>query len=212
MTDVTHAELGANDGASLVGFKQNLPGAVARTVEAKLQETVSIYDFMTTAEIADNEARTAITSFSTALNLTTAIQNAIYASYAAEQNLYCPAGAAKVTGLEFPTNEVGYDGNPDTWKMFGQGSAQTFARCLWRGTTFVSDSDAPILRYRLRRAQPSGSGNWDVSYIRFQQINAQSTAPVVLIDSMSEYATFPPQSDHDLWRGGRHPRRVSGEG
>lgn len=190
MTDITKEELAADDGASLVGFIQDMPDAVARTVESKLRETVSIFDFMSQAEIADYEARTAETNFSAALDLTTPIQNAIYASYAAEKNLYCPAGAAKVTGLEAPTETALYNDDADTWKMFGQGSVKTYALNFYRGTAFISNTDSPVFRYRQRRPLPVAGGNWDVSFIRFQQLNQESTAPVILIDCMTEYAAF----------------------
>ena len=45
-------------GASLVGFLQNLTGAVLRTVQSKLAEEVSITDFMTAAQVTDYVNRT----------------------------------------------------------------------------------------------------------------------------------------------------------
>src|SRR5437764_484270 len=45
-------------GAAMIGFIQAGVGAVLRTIQDKLRETVSIYDFMTAAEIADAKAYT----------------------------------------------------------------------------------------------------------------------------------------------------------
>lgn len=47
------AQLAASGGSSLVGFLQSGTGAVATTVQSKLRETVSVFDFMTAAQIAD---------------------------------------------------------------------------------------------------------------------------------------------------------------
>ena len=40
-------------GASLIGYMQAGTGAVARSIQSKLRESVSVFDFMTAAEIAD---------------------------------------------------------------------------------------------------------------------------------------------------------------
>ena len=45
MTNVTHAELAASSGSSLIGHIASETGAVARTVQAKLRDTVSVADF-----------------------------------------------------------------------------------------------------------------------------------------------------------------------
>jgi hypothetical protein len=52
--------LAASTGAALVGWIQSVAGAVLRTVADKLTDQVSIFDFMTTAQIADVRAGTAL--------------------------------------------------------------------------------------------------------------------------------------------------------
>lgn len=52
------ATLASAAGAALIGFLQNLAGAVLRTIQSKLQEEVSITDFMTAAQAADYFANT----------------------------------------------------------------------------------------------------------------------------------------------------------
>jgi hypothetical protein len=66
--------LGLSTGASLVGFKQTGTGAVSRTVQSKNEDVVSVFDFMTTAQIADVKAGTAL------LDVTAAIQAAVNAA------------------------------------------------------------------------------------------------------------------------------------
>lgn len=78
----TLAQLAASGGSALVGFLQNGTGAVATTVQTKLREQVSIFDFMSSAEIADVQAG-ALT-----LDITAAFNTAL----AASKNIYFPAG------------------------------------------------------------------------------------------------------------------------
>ena len=47
---LVRSDLAASSGASLVGFIQSVAGAVATAVQAKLQETVSILDFCSSAQ------------------------------------------------------------------------------------------------------------------------------------------------------------------
>lgn len=158
---------------------------------ADLSTHVNLLKFFTTAQRADYLARTAQTSYATALDLSSAIQVAIYTAYAAGRNLFCPAGAAKcVTGLEVPTNSALYEDRGDAWQMVGQGAAQTFVRTTNKGTVFITETDTPVIRYHQRRTMPTAGGNIRVNHIRFEQRNAAATSPVVLWDSMSEYAEF----------------------
>lgn len=61
-------------------------GAVATTVQAKLRESVSVFDFMTAAQVADVEANTA------SIDVTAAIQAAENACSTSGQALWFPAG------------------------------------------------------------------------------------------------------------------------
>jgi len=83
-TPVMHEELAASSGASLVGFSQGGAGAQSRTVQEKLREKVSVFDFLADAQKADVEARTRL------IDVTANIQSAIDASVGRE--LYFPAG------------------------------------------------------------------------------------------------------------------------
>lgn len=87
---VSGGVLGAADNeldAGQVKFTQAGTGAVATTVQSKLRETVSVFDFMTAAQIADVKAGTA------SIDVTAAIQ----AAHAASRQVHYPPGRYKVT-------------------------------------------------------------------------------------------------------------------
>lgn len=86
------ALLAASSGSSLVGHIATGTGAVATTVQNKLREHYSVFDFMTSAQIADVSGRSAT------IDVTTAIQAAIDAvSTAYGGELYFPPGIYLVT-------------------------------------------------------------------------------------------------------------------
>lgn len=78
----------ASKGAALVGYKSPLTGGVGRTVQGKLEDTVSVFDFMTTAQIADVKAGTAL------VDVTSPIQAALDSG---AKKIYFPEGTYKVT-------------------------------------------------------------------------------------------------------------------
>ena len=76
-TDLTfRSDLASESGSGLVGYQPAGTGAVATTVQSKLGETVSVFDFMTAAQIADVKAGTAL--LDTAEAIQAAIDYAIY--------------------------------------------------------------------------------------------------------------------------------------
>lgn len=85
------ASTAAGKGAELVAFKQAGVGAVDRTSLAKMREVVSVFDFMTAAQIADIQAGTL------ALDVTSAIQAAVNSLNTTGGTLYFPRGRYKVT-------------------------------------------------------------------------------------------------------------------
>jgi parallel beta-helix repeat protein len=72
--------------AALVSYNEGGTGAVTTTVQAKLRQYVSVFDFMSTAQIADVQANTAL------VDVTAAIQAAINDA----TNVYFPAGTYRV--------------------------------------------------------------------------------------------------------------------
>lgn len=87
------AELEASGGAALVGYLPAGTGAVETTVQSKLSETVSVFDFMTKAQIADVQARTRL------IDVTVPIQAAIddWLLGDTPKTLVFPSGRYKVT-------------------------------------------------------------------------------------------------------------------
>ena len=85
-TFTTIASLAASSGSALVGFIQAGTGAVARTVQSKIREIVSVKDFGAVGDgVADD---------------TTAIQNALNTG----KKVYVPAGTYLYTAISLPTN------------------------------------------------------------------------------------------------------------
>lgn len=105
-------------GAALVGFLPLGTGAVATTVQSKLRETVSVFDFLTTAQIAD------VRSGSPALDLSTPLAAAA---------TYLAANSTRFK-LVFPSGIYSYSVSPN-WAIGGaQIEAQGEVRLRYTGT------------------------------------------------------------------------------
>ena len=90
------------DGAELVGFLQDATGAVASNVDTKLRERVSLWDFMTAAQIAQAQSAT---SAAGAPDVTAAMQAALtHCATNLGRSLYVPGGGYKCGMVEFDTN------------------------------------------------------------------------------------------------------------
>lgn len=86
----TSAALAASGGAALVGFLQSGAGAVARAVQEKLRDAVCVFDFMTSAQIAD------VQSGAASIDVSPAIQAAWNYSASIGANLSFPSGTYRV--------------------------------------------------------------------------------------------------------------------
>lgn len=87
-TDVTlRSDLTSESGSRLIGYQPAGTGAVATTMQSKLRETVSVFDFMTSAQIADVQAGTA------SIDVTTSIQAALNDG----KRVILPKGIYKIT-------------------------------------------------------------------------------------------------------------------
>lgn len=116
--DAVRAEMAAASGAGLVGFQQGGPGAVARTAQAKLRDTVSVKDF---GAVGDGVA-----------NDTAAINAALAYTYTRSISLYFPAGIYLYDG----SGELG-NGNV----IYGDGRNATFIR-----SRLASPTDGYLIR------------------------------------------------------------------
>ena len=110
------ANLAASTGSSLVGHIASGAGAVATTVQTKLRETTSVFDFMTPTQIANVQAGT------TDATLTAAIQAGIDACDAAGRNLYFPSGSYSVDVLTILNTEYNFSMSCDGAKFVGTAS------------------------------------------------------------------------------------------
>lgn len=81
---ITYVDTAVGGGAT---YTPSVTGGVARTVATKLDDLVSAFDFMTTAQIADVKAGTVT------LDVTTALQ----AAFDSGKSVYMPAGVYKTT-------------------------------------------------------------------------------------------------------------------
>jgi hypothetical protein len=87
------ADFAASIGSSLIGFIQDGTGAVARSVQSKLRDSVSVLDFMTEAQRGD------VVSGVGSINVTAAIEAAWNATQAKPfgGSIEFPAGAYRIT-------------------------------------------------------------------------------------------------------------------
>lgn len=94
------SDLAASGGSALIGFIQAGAGAVARTSQSKMRDTVCVFDFMTSAQIADIQANTAL------VNVTAAMQ----AAHNTGQLVYYPAGIYLFSTISFAAGGMIGDG------------------------------------------------------------------------------------------------------
>jgi hypothetical protein len=173
--------LAASNGSSLVGFIQSGTGAVATTVQAKLRETFSAFDYMSSAEIS------AVQAYSYSTNVTTALQNAINQAFAANADLFVPAGGYLVTGLYLPGRvSGGTDDRGKAFRLYGQGTGEPFVVSSPEGTVIKSVTNAPVLQDYVDGSTDS-NGQVTVDHIRF---DGTSTTPVVLLQSFYGLSKF----------------------
>jgi hypothetical protein len=163
-------------------FLQAGTGAVARTAQAKMRESVSAFDYMTAAEI------TAVQSYAYAVDMTATLQNAINQAFALQADLFVPAGGYLVTGLYLPGRvSGGTDDRGKAFRLYGQGTGEPFVVTAPKGTVIKSVTDAPVLQDYLDGAQDS-NGQVTIDHIRFDG-TSNSTA-VVLLQSFYGLSTI----------------------
>ena len=160
--------------SSDVTFLQAGTGAVTRTAQAKLRETLSVFDFMSSAQIA------AVEAYTFGVDVTTACQAALDAARASNKDCYFPAGGYLVTSLTIPGNvSGGVDDRDSAIRIYGQGFGEPFVQTNTGGTVIKSVTDAPVIKDILGTS-PSSNGTVEIDHIRF---DGTSTTPVVLLES-----------------------------
>ena len=93
----TVQDLAGDDGSDWIGFEAASGSAVARSSQDKMRDFVSVFDYMTAAQVADVQANTAL------IDVTSAIQSAVDEA----TGIYFPAGTYFITAaIEIPNNRV----------------------------------------------------------------------------------------------------------
>lgn len=164
--------------ATGVFFTQSGTGAVARTMEAKLRESVSALDFFTDAQ------RTDVTSYTGALNVTAALQAALDAAWDSKRDLFIPAGLYSVTGIVIPGTA---DGRTRAFRVYGQGSGELFARGETGGTIIKQSGTTGSLVTNVQDVALAGNGNIEVAYIRFEGNSADPVVDFQTLYAQSEF-------------------------
>lgn len=102
---ITSQELAASGGSDLVGFIQSGTGAVARTVQDKAREFLSVKDFGAIGDDVNDD--------------TTHLQAAVSAAIAQGKSLFIPAGTYKTTATIIIPDEI---------TIFGEGSQRSIIK------------------------------------------------------------------------------------
>lgn len=156
--DLYDTMIAAGNG-NLPQFIQSGAGAVVRSVLSKMREQVSALDYFTDAQQAD------VTSYTGALDVTTALQTALNESWDSNRDLFIPAGLYKVTTLVWPGTA---DGRTKAFRVYGQGSGELFARGMTGGTIIQQTGGAASLVTNNQDVALAGTGNLEIAYIRFE--------------------------------------------
>lgn len=167
-----------SNGGSLVRNTLPYANAKPKTLDLLFESAsmVSALNWLTDAEVAD------VTGYVGALDVTANLQAALDEAWAANRDLFIPAGLYTVTGLVMPG-----EANQRTraFRVHGQGGGELFARGFDNGTIIQSSTDAPILFADQTDNNPlAGNGNQEVAYIRFEQTNPAATMAVVLFETL----------------------------
>jgi hypothetical protein len=171
--------LASSVGASMVGFLQSASAAVVgRTVQSKLREYISAYDFLTTAEI------TAVEAYTYTTDVTAKLQAAIDEAWNTGKTLFIPAGGYLVTGLTLAGS------SPNQNRILhieGDGFGNPFTVGSARGTNIKSVTNAPVFQVTVP-AIPTTAGTLIVRGIVFD--GNSSTYPVVSLQSFYGVSEF----------------------
>ncbi len=112
-TVATHDDVRCPGRVNGLLYTQGDTGSVARTLESKLQDTISVFDFMTAAEVTD------VKTYAGLVDVTAAVNSGLVALDTIGMTLWCPAGKYRITSqLTEPT--VAY------WGITGDGPATFF--------------------------------------------------------------------------------------
>lgn len=169
------ASTASGKGAGLIGWLRAMSGAVATTLYRWMTwREVSVFEFMTIAQVADVQA------YTFGLDVTTPVQAAMTAAQAAGRALHFPAGGYLVTGLTIPGVNT-TQGKAARFRMYGDSFGEAGVIALQnRGTVVKSTTDAPILNYTASVAG-EGCGDIEISHLALW---GTSSTPVINIETL----------------------------
>ncbi len=174
-------DIQTSTGTTLVGYLPDGTGAVATTLKKELErQTVSVFRFMTDAEV------TAVKAYSFTTDVTTACQTALTAAHSAKVDLFFPSGGYSVTGLTIPGSYTGPDARSWSFRIYGQGCGNPFTTSYTGSTVLKSTTDAPILT---DNTVPSANSNSSITIDNIK-FDGNSTTPVVLLNTMYGVSSF----------------------
>lgn len=138
------AQFATTSGSSLIGFIQAGADAGARSVQDKLRDQVSVFDFMTKAQIAD------VQSGEFAVDITTAVQAAINSG---ASRIHAPKGGYSIATLDLRGKYI---------VLYGDGIDNTIFQCNAAGTAALfnanEDADVHVSPLVLRDMSLDGGG------------------------------------------------------
>ena len=165
--DISDA-LAAPSGSSLIGFQQAGAGTVVRTAESKLRERISAFDFMTTAQIADVQARTEL------LDVTVAVQAWIDACMAAQSDGWLPYGTYSCGALAKT-----FAGNRITQNLVLRGAG--------RNSSIIKQRGVPTQLILFAGSSPATGGNAAQIVLRDMGLQGDSKTCIGLtLDSVND--------------------------
>lgn len=180
--------LAASSGATLIGTITPLTSGVARTQQSKNQDTLSVFDFMTTAQIADVKA------YGFATDSTSSLQAAINAAVSSGYTLLVPPGGYSISGnLNIP-DPAAYG----VFKMVGAGISNPFSIGNSDGTQFRQLTAATTLQYNGVGTHPTNL-EINISGIGFYSTNAALVSPVVFFEGFYGVCEF---HHNVIWQAG----------
>lgn len=167
-------EYEAGGGSALVGYQPAGTGAVATTVQTKLRETVSVFDYMTAAQIADVRAGTALIDVSAALN-------SAIAANAGKAAVYIPYGTYLVnSAITVPSSTAIY-ADPGATIKAGTNSMSVF-------TTSGFTTGILLSSIKVNGNGKTGVTAFNISNVqynsRLEQLNVDSCANGIVLDNV----------------------------
>lgn len=162
-----------------VGYLSAGTAAVATTVQAKLRESVSVFDFMTAAQIADVQAGTKL------LTVTTELQAAADYAWKNGKILFVPAGTYKGKLTLPPSGTTEPRG--DAFIMQGEGAGSTYlgGAPYIKGTTIVSPDTLPAFNLTNVLTTADSGPQIHIRDIRFE--GTSSTNAVVQFATWNDF-------------------------